>query len=91
MMGLSRAAIVIAFGIAAADPGAPMAAESLGDPVADAIVASLEAKDPSRPLTCRLRDDTVLCSGARTGDCVDEGWLLSHDGSECRRRLERDD
>lgn len=84
-MSASRlaAALLMAVGYATAT----LAAESLGNPDADALVASLEATNPDRTLTCRLRNDTVLCSGAATGDCLSEGWLISHDGKECRKKF----
>jgi hypothetical protein len=85
-MGRLVAAIgVAALGLAIAASGA-IAQDSLGQPAADAAVASLRAKDPDRALTCHLSDDFVVCSGARVGACVAESWLLNHDGSACRKQ-----
>jgi hypothetical protein len=63
------------------------AAESLGDPAADLLVAKLQERAGAAVLACRISGAFVVCSGSKVGDCLADGWLVNHDGSECRKKL----
>jgi hypothetical protein len=74
--------------VLATSPVGVFAQESLGNEFADKAAAELKAKNADAQVACSIKGDFVVCSGARIGDCLSNGWLVNHDGSECRKKLE---
>ena len=80
--------LAVAIGFALGPAVLVGAQESLGNAFADKAAAELKAKNDTMQVTCSIKGEFVVCSGARVGDCLATGWLVNHDGSECRKKLE---